>query len=78
MKTINVTEAKAKFSEVVEQASKGECIILTRMGKPVAKVSCYEPARVSKRTGVFSGQIEMSEDFDIWPDTEARALGIIE
>jgi antitoxin (DNA-binding transcriptional repressor) of toxin-antitoxin stability system len=33
---LNLTEAKAKFSEVVERASRGKEIIVTHMGCPVA------------------------------------------
>ncbi len=36
---LNLTEAKAKFSEVVERASRGEEIIVTRMGHPVARIT---------------------------------------
>jgi len=78
MTTLNITEAKAKLSQVVDRVSKGESIILTRMGKPVAKISKYEPARVGKRTGIFDGKIKIADDFDEWPHEEAHALGIID
>ncbi len=78
MQTLNVTEAKAKFSEVVERVVGGENIIVTRMGKPVVKISRYEPAKVRQRTGHFRGQIKISDQFDEWSDEEARALGIID
>lgn len=76
--TFNVTEAKAKFSEVVERALRGEEIIVTKAGKPVAKILRYEPAERHQRLGLFAGQIEMAEDFDEWPDDVARKLGIID
>ena len=78
MQTINVTEAKAKFSEVVEKALKGESIVVTRMGRPVVKITRYEPAKVKQRTGHFHGKISISEDFDEWPEEESRALGVID
>ena len=46
------------------------------MGKPVAKITRYEPARVQQRTGHFKGKIKISDDFDEWSDEEAQALGI--
>ena len=35
MKTLTLTEAKAKLASVLEQASAGESITVTRRGKPV-------------------------------------------
>ena len=74
---LNVTEAKAKFSDVVERAVSGEEIIVTK-GKPVAKIVRYAPAQGHQRLGLFAGQIEIAEDFDAWPDDVARTLGIID
>ncbi len=53
---LNLTEAKAKFSEVIDRVSHGEEIIVTRMGQPVARISRYEPvlrtaASCSSRAG---------------------------
>lgn len=76
MQTLNVTEAKARFSEVVDKAARGENIIVTRMGKPVVKISRYESARVRQRSGHFRGQITIAANFDEWSDEEARSLGI--
>ena len=74
--TLNLTEAKAKFSDVVDRASHGEEIIVTRMGKPIVKIIRYEPSKAHRRLGLFAGQIEMAEDFDQWPGDLARKLGI--
>lgn len=73
---LNVTEAKAKFSDVVERAVRGEEIIVTKAGKPLVKIVPYEPAKGHRRLGLFAGQIEIAEDFDEWPDDVARELGI--
>ena len=35
---MSVTEAKAKFSELVEIAIAGESIVITKQGRPVAKI----------------------------------------
>ena len=78
MQTVNITEAKAKFSEMVEKALHGENIIVTRMGKPVVKISRYEPAREHKRLGLMEGMASIPDDFDEWPEEEARALGILD
>ena len=73
---LNVTEAKAKFSEVVERVSQGEEIIVTRMGHPVARITRYDRAASNRRLGLFEGRIRLAADFDDWPEDIARDLGI--
>ena len=38
MESYNVAEAKSRFSEMLERVSQGEEILLTRRGKPVARI----------------------------------------
>ncbi len=58
---IPVSEAKAKFSEIVRRAEAGEEIVLTRNGKEVARLS---GPRTRRRLGQFRGQVWMAPDFD--------------
>ena len=53
MKIYSVTDAKAKFSQVVESVLQGEEVIVTKMGKPAVKISAYEPTVASKRLGLM-------------------------
>lgn len=78
MHTINITEAKAHLSEVINQVIAGEDIIIERMGKPVARISRYEPTQEQTRVGLMAGQAIIPDDFDEWPLDEAIALGIID
>ena len=41
-KSMSVTEAKSQFSSLVEDAIRGEETIITKHGKPVAKIIPYE------------------------------------
>ena len=76
MKTFNITEAKAKFSAIVERAQAGEEIIVLKMDKPVAKVIPYRASAHIGRLGAFKGQIKIADDFDEWSKEERVALGI--
>lgn len=61
---IPVAEAKARFSELVKRAQAGEEIVVTRHGKPVARVV---PAAVEDefpRIGALKGLIRIADDFD--------------
>ncbi len=77
MYIINVTDAKARFSEVVNQVIAGEEVIIERMGTPVARISRYEPAKEQQRLGLMAGQATIPVDFSDWSEEEAIALGII-
>ena len=78
MHIITLTEAKAQFSEVVNQVLAGEDIIVARMGKPVVRISRYEPVKERQRLGLMAGQATIPDHFSSWPDEEAAALGIID
>ncbi len=45
MPTINLADAKARLSELVERAAAGERIIITKRGKPVLELSKPRPRR---------------------------------
>lgn len=38
METVNLADAKARLSELVERAAAGETVLITRRGKPVAEI----------------------------------------
>ena len=52
MKSMQLREAKAKFSALIEAAERGETTIVTKNGRPAAKVTPIEGAapRRSKKT----------------------------
>lgn len=71
-----VTDAKAKFSEVVERVLRGEEVIVTKMGKPAVKISAYEPTVKQERLGLMHGQATIPDDLGEWDSEEASYLGI--
>lgn len=78
MKTYNLSEAKARFSAVVEEAAAGEEIIVTKMNKPVVRVVPYLPLQAGSRMDSMRGEIEIASDFDEWSEEEARSFGMID
>jgi antitoxin Phd len=42
MREVQLRDAKAGFSSVVDQAARGECTVVTRHGAPVAVVIGYD------------------------------------
>lgn len=43
--TVNLADAKARLSELAEQAAEGDTIVITKRGKPVAKLSRADAPR---------------------------------
>jgi prevent-host-death family protein len=77
MRTYSITEAKAKFSEVIESVLQGEEVIVTKMGKPAVKISAYEAIDSNKRLGLMQGQAIIPDDFKEWTEPEAKIFGIV-
>ena len=49
MSTVNLKDAKAGFSGLVDQAIKGEFVTITRHGKPAAVLVSVEAADIARR-----------------------------
>lgn len=43
--TVNIADAKAHLSELVERAAAGETVVLTRRGQPIARMSSLDRPR---------------------------------
>ena len=68
-KQVNIAEAKAHFSELVQRASMGEEVVIARDNRPLAKLVPIRPGKGKRRPGSGKGQvIWMSPDFDETPE----------
>ena len=75
---LTLSAAKARFSEIVEKVVNGDEVIVTRMGRPVVRISRFAATEAPAKLGDLAGQIHMSDDFDDWPADLQEALGIAE
>ena len=73
----NLYKAKMSLSQLVDRATNGEEIILTRAGKPLAKLVPYQRSPRPRQPGGWEGQVRISEDFDapLPPEIQAAAEG---
>lgn len=67
MAVVNVYEAKAQLSKLLDRAAAGEEIILGRNGTPVAKLVPYAGRPEPRTPGRLAGRIEIADDFDETP-----------
>lgn len=65
MHHVNIHEAKTHFSKLVDAAMAGKEIVITKAGKPAAKLVPYcTEIRKAIHFGVMKGEIEIVTDFD--------------
>jgi prevent-host-death family protein len=74
-KFVSLTQAKAEFSALIEDAVRGDDVIITKHGKPIAKIIKYEKPKVV--FGLLEGKYPEWEKLDPsepWLSDEALAF----
>jgi prevent-host-death family protein len=73
----NLYEAKTSLSRLVDRAASGEEIILSKAGKPLAKLVPFSRSPEPRQPGGWEGQVRISEDFDdpLPPEIQAAFEG---
>jgi prevent-host-death family protein len=61
---INLYDAKAHLSSLVERAAAGEEIIIAKAGKPRARLVPLASARPARVPGGWKGKVWIADDFD--------------
>jgi prevent-host-death family protein len=65
MKQLDLTEAEAKFSELVDAAARGDGTIITKSGTPVAMLVPLDYAKHTPiKFGTLKGKIRIADNFD--------------
>jgi len=69
MKTISARDANHGFSELLAQVERGEEVVITKRGTPVAVLSPYRrPAMTPEREAAIARAIELMEKGLRWGD----------
>lgn len=63
-RVVNITEAKAQLSRLVDQAQAGKRVIIGKAGKPVALLTAYDADAEPRTLGGWQGKVWIAEDFD--------------
>jgi prevent-host-death family protein len=64
MDVVNIYEAKTRFSQLVDKAAAGEDVIISRHGRPVARITRLDNGRTPVRFGLLAGRVRIADDFD--------------
>jgi prevent-host-death family protein len=63
-RTFDLNDARHQLSRLVRLVEAGEEIVLTREGRPVARMVPYQPSRPDRRPGLLKGQVTILPGFD--------------
>lgn len=74
MQIINLFQAKTHLSKLIDRIASGEEteIVISRNGKPVARVVPVTPADTSRRIGIAKGEFKVPDEFDQHNDEVGR------
>jgi antitoxin (DNA-binding transcriptional repressor) of toxin-antitoxin stability system len=77
MKMVNIAEAKARLSDLLDDVERGETIVIARRNEPVAELRAItKPRKTLRPWGLYKGQIEIPDDFnDPMPEFERLFYG---
>jgi prevent-host-death family protein len=80
MTRVGMHEAKTQLSRLVDEARRGEDVVVERSGRPVAKIVPYEekPSGLLALKGIWKGKGHVPDDFDELPEDLQRAFGMID
>jgi len=64
MHTVNIHEAKTNLSRLLEEVAAGKEIIITKAGKPIARLMPLSVTPKTRHLGLFKGELQVPDDFD--------------
>ncbi|MEQ1502547.1 MAG: type II toxin-antitoxin system prevent-host-death family antitoxin [Myxococcota bacterium] len=64
MTRINIAQAKAELSDLVDRALRGEEIVIARRDRPLVRLVAVDQERRGMQLGALAGRITLSDDFD--------------
>lgn len=60
---MNIAEAKAKLSELIAAAERGEDVVIARGGKPIVRLVSAQSKGTAFRLGIAEGEVTRVPDF---------------
>ena len=63
MKTITIHKAKTQLSKLIEEACRGEEIVIARGSEPVVRLVAIRTPKGDRKPGALKGKIRLGPDF---------------
>ncbi len=64
METVNIYDAKTRFSQLVDKVVSGEDVVVSRNGKPLVRITQLEKPKRRIKFGLLKGELTVPRDFD--------------
>ncbi len=64
MENIDINQVTKSLSELIKQAADGDGVVITKKGKPIAKLTAIAVNKQSRQFGSAKDLIKISDDFD--------------
>jgi prevent-host-death family protein len=61
---VNIHEAKTQFSKLLKRVGNGEEIIISKAGKPIARLTSIDERPAERIPGSAKAKVFIAEDFD--------------
>lgn len=62
--SVSVYEAKTHLSRLIDRAAAGNEVVITRHGRPVAKIGPIAHRGKPRKLGILKGKVRVRGDFD--------------
>lgn len=66
---VNIYEAKAQLSKLIERALNGEDVVIARANQPVVRLVKWHP-EPERKPGIWEGRVTIAEDFDSFSEAD--------
>ena len=71
---VNIHEAKTQLSKIIDQACRGEEVVIAKAGTPVVRLTPIAPCPNRRQFGALSGKARVDQRFfEPLPEDELRA-----
>jgi prevent-host-death family protein len=64
MEVVSIREARRSLSRFVKRAAAGKEVVISRYGRPVARLVPFAPRAKRRTFGRMRGKIQIGDDFD--------------
>jgi len=71
--TVEIEEAQARLSELVDRAVQGEAFVIAKAGKPLVRMAAVEAHQELQRLGFLGGEVAVPDDFNRMGEVEIAA-----
>jgi prevent-host-death family protein len=76
MTIVNLAEAKARLSGLIDRALKGEEVVISRRNRQMARLVAVQAPNEARRLGWAAGRMDVASDFDDTPEDFAEYVPV--